>query len=45
MEVSVLLTPLYFSNQFGELIAVAKLNQPQKKNWNTELTIAAKLNG
>lgn len=32
-------------NQFGELIAVAKLNQPQKKNYNTELTIAAKLDG
>ena len=32
-------------NNHGELIAVAKLNQPQKKNYNTELTIAAKLDG
>ena len=32
-------------NSFGELIAVAKLNQPQRKNYNTELTIAAKLDG
>jgi hypothetical protein len=32
-------------NTFGELIAVAKLNIPQKKNFNKELTIAAKLDG
>ena len=32
-------------NSFGELIAVAKLNVPQKKNFAKELTIAAKLDG
>jgi len=32
-------------NSFNELIAVAKLNVPQKKNFNKELTIAAKLDG
>ena len=32
-------------NGFGNLLAVAKLNVPQKKNYNTELTVAAKLDG
>tara|TARA_Y100000310_G_scaffold134921_1_gene133846 strand:+ start:511 stop:1614 length:1104 start_codon:yes stop_codon:yes gene_type:complete len=32
-------------NSFNELIAVAQLNVGQKKNYNTELTIAAKLDG
>ena len=32
-------------NSFSELIAVAKLNVPQKKNFNKELVIAAKLDG
>ena len=34
---------LYNSNH--EMVAVAKLNQPQKKDYNTEITIAAKLDG
>jgi hypothetical protein len=34
---------LYNSNQ--EMVAVAKLNQPQKKDYNTEITVAAKLDG
>ena len=32
-------------NSFGELIATAKLNVPQKKNYNTELTIGVKIDG
>jgi hypothetical protein len=32
-------------NQYDEMIAVAKLNTPQKKNFNKEITIAAKLDG
>ena len=42
---SVYVTGVGLYNQFGELIAVAKLNQPKLKNYNTELTVAAKLNG
>lgn len=32
-------------NTFGELIAVAKLNVPKAKNFNSEIVIAAKLDG
>jgi len=32
-------------NSSHEMVAVAKLNQPQKKDYNTEITIAAKLDG
>ena len=32
-------------NGGNELIAVAKVNEPVKKNFSTEVTVAAKLDG
>tara|TARA_R100001594_G_scaffold120247_1_gene155837 strand:- start:378 stop:602 length:225 start_codon:yes stop_codon:yes gene_type:complete len=38
-------TAIGLHNSDGDLIAVAKLSEPQKKNFNTELTVAAKIDG
>jgi len=42
---SVYVTSVGLYNSFDELIAVAKLNEAQKKNFSTEVTIAAKVDG
>tara|TARA_Y100000593_G_scaffold7805_1_gene14508 strand:+ start:796 stop:1935 length:1140 start_codon:yes stop_codon:yes gene_type:complete len=38
-------TTIGLYNNSGDLIAVAKLNKPQKKDQNTEVTFAVKVNG
>ena len=42
---TVYVTTVGLYNGSNELIAVAKLNEPQKKNFSTEITVAAKVDG
>jgi len=44
-EPNVYITGVGMYNTSDELIAVAKLSAPQKKNFNTEVTVAAKIDG